>query len=278
MPERALAAYYDDLARFTRLARRNAGLSVHRRLRGPDGVASAQVVHDRLLAALRPARGARLLDAGCGLGGTCFDWHARVGGDTVGLTVSPAQVARAGAEAARRGIAGSCRFQLMSYDADLRGLGTFDAVIAIESLAHAADPASTVANLARALRPGGRLAVVDDMPAASLAADDADLAAFRAGWHCPSLAGAEEMRAIIARAGLAVVHDEDLSPLVPQRAPRQLARLLRLNRWLRVLPVRAMRRVLDGHHGGLMLERLYRRGLMHYRLIVAAACAPAACG
>src|SRR5262245_3483797 len=130
MPESvaALAAFYDDLSRFRMIVRRDAALTMHRRLLDVDGVASAQVVHARVRAALRPARGARLLDAGCGLGGTCFDWHEHVRGDCDGLTLSPVQVARATAAAARRGLAGRCRFHRLSYDADLAALGLYDAI------------------------------------------------------------------------------------------------------------------------------------------------------
>jgi cyclopropane fatty-acyl-phospholipid synthase-like methyltransferase len=274
----ALAAFYDDLSRFHRIwrvARRDDRLTMHRRLLGTDGVASAQVVHERVRAALRPGRGARLLDAGCGLGGTCFDWHDHVGGDCDGVTFSTVQAARAGAAAARRGLARHCRFHLLSYDADLRPLGAFDAIVAIEALAHAADPAATIANLARALRPRGCLAIVDDMPVAGLADDDPDLVAFRAGWRCAHLAREDDVPEMMAQAGLAVVHEEDLTPLMPQRAPARLERLVRLNRRLAALGV--ARGMLDGQHGGLMLERLYRRKLIRYRLIVAAAFASATC-
>lgn len=276
----AVAAFYDDLSRFralwrvTRLMmRRDDALTMHRRLVGADGVASAHVVHEHVRAALRQPRGARLLDAGCGLGGTCFDWHARIGGACDGLTLSTVQVAQATATAARNGLAAGCRFHLLSYDADLAALGSFDAAIAIESLAHAPSPAATIANLARALRPGGRLAVVDDMPVADLAADDPDLVAFRAGWRCPSLAREDEVPEMMVRAGLAVVHEENLTPLMPQRAPARLERLVRLNRFVRATGVARglLGGLLGGQHGGLMLERLYRRGVMRYRLIVGAA-------
>ena len=37
----------------------------------------------------------------------------------------------------------------------------------------------------------------------------------------------------------------------------------------RFAPSAGLRAVLDSYHGGLALERLYRQGLMSYRLIVA---------
>jgi cyclopropane fatty-acyl-phospholipid synthase-like methyltransferase len=268
----AVAAYYDALVHEVS-AKGEDAFTVHRRLVGPYGMASARLVHDHLHAAIRPAPGARLLDAGSGLGGTSFDWHERVGGDTDGLTISRGQVARARAEAARRGLALHCRFHLMSYDADLRALGGFDAVVAIESLAHAADPAATIANLAGALRPGGRLAIVDDLPAADLAADDRELVAFRAGWLCAHSPREDEIAPLIARAGLTLVHEEDLTPLVARSTLADIEQRERATAARRAVCAPAFYRLLDGIRGGLMLERLYRRGVMRYRLIVAAASA-----
>ena len=64
-------------------------------------------------------------------------------------------------------------------------------------------------------------------------------------------------------------HEEDLTPLVVLRDDERLERLVQANRrWRRLLGTTAAGVVVDSIHGGLMLERLYRRGLMHYRLMV----------
>ena len=71
-------------------------------------------------------------------------------------------------------------------------------------------------------------------------------------------------------AGLLVLRNEDLTPLMPLRDSRTLARLERLNRtaWalLKGTPARVL---LASLHGGLMLERLYHRDVMQYRLLIA---------
>jgi SAM-dependent methyltransferase len=274
-----LARYYDSLARFQRIAswfgRGGATdtLAVHRLLvpDAPD-VGPADVVHERILGAVRPRPRSRVLDAGCGLGGTIFYLHERIGGTYDGLTLSRAQRNRAAREASRRGIAGDCRFHLRSYDDALGDLvpNGVDLIVAIESLAHAPAPAATIANLARHLRADGALVIVDDVPDEALAADDPDFAAFRAGWQCEAIARHGGLVEALTAAGLRVEHDQDLTDRIRHRDVGERERLIGVNRrWRRLLGPTAAGALVDSLHGGLMLERLYRRGVMQYRLVVA---------
>ena len=231
-------------------------------------------MHQRIVAEVsaRPPR--RGIDAGCGAGGTIFYLQSRLGGEYDGLTLSPAQCERARTESRKRHVEDVCRFHVRSYDEPLSAIVPegADLVIAIESLAHADDPARTIQNLAATLRSGGRLAIVDDVPDERLSSDDADFKGFRDGWQCQAILKAGAVRSAIERAGLRIDHEEDLTPLVTSRASETLVRLVRVNRGLRVVlgwtPASV---VLDGLWGGLLLERLYQRGLMSYRFIVATA-------
>jgi SAM-dependent methyltransferase len=274
-----LARYYDWLGRFYRIAswfgRGGAydSLAVHRLLASerPD-VAPADVVHERILAAIGPLRQPRVLDAGCGLGGTVFYLHRRVGGRFDGLTLSPSQRARAEREAARRGVAEECRFHLRSYDGSLVDLAPdgADLVVAIESLAHSPDPVRSIANLGRTMKTGGRLVIVDDVPDEALADDDPDFAAFREGWRCPAVARRSTLEGALAGADLIVERDDDLTALVSRRSEAELERLVRGNRrWRAMAGFTGAAGLIDSLYGGLMLERLYRRGVMRYRMVVA---------
>ena len=248
-------------------------LTVHRLLTSSDpAVAAADVIHEQILAAAAGVEAPRVIDAGCGLGGTIFYLHRRLGGQYDGLTLSPTQRAHAEREARRRNVAAACRFHLRSYDDDLRVIvpGGADLVVAIESLAHATHPARSIANLAGALRPGGRLVVVDDVPDDDLVESDGDFAAFRNGWRCPAIARHATILAALADAGLALRRDENLTPLVSRRDPREIERLIASNRrWRSWAGWTGAGELIDSLYGGLMLERLYQRGLMHYRLIAA---------
>jgi SAM-dependent methyltransferase len=271
----ATGVYYDRLSRWTAwLAALGYGgghhtLTAHRALADPraSGRPTFTRLHDVLAAALPSQLGGRVLDAGCGLGGTMLDLAARGSATFVGLTLSEQQAAVARRAAAKAGLAARIEVRVESYDAP--PAGPFDVVIAIESLAHSANPAATVATLAARLAPGGRLAIVDDVPKPE-ARGSHDLAVFQSGWHLPALPSAAELNAALESSGLALAADQDLTGDVRPRTLAAIARLEALNRTLhRVTPAPGLRALLDSYHGGLALERLYRHGLMSYRLVVA---------
>jgi SAM-dependent methyltransferase len=271
----ATGVYYDRLSRWTAwLAALGYGggrrtLTAHRALADPRaaGRPTFTRLHDVLAAALpSPLRG-HVLDAGCGLGGTMLDLAARGSATFVGLTLSEHQAAVARRAVGRANLDARIEVRVESYDAP--PAGPFDVVIAIESLAHSASPAATLAALAARLARGGWLAIVDDLPTLE-AHGTRDLALFKAGWRLPVLSTAAELAGALERSGLALVAQYDLTADVRPRPLARIARLESLNRALyRVAPSAGLRALLDSYHGGLALERLYARGLMSYRLLVA---------
>lgn len=170
---------------------------------------ATEALLERVVEAAAVPGGGRVLDVGCGFGGTCR-WLARHRGcRTVGVTLSPVQAAMAreetvgtagaeavgtaGQEAVRMhgqetaGMAGQeatgapgqgpVPLFLVGDAARLpvrRGRGGFDAVLALEVLSHVADRAAFFRAVAGLLVPGGRVGI-----AAWLAAPDLSAAARR---------------------------------------------------------------------------------------------------
>jgi SAM-dependent methyltransferase len=272
---------YDWLSRYVQitnwLAYKDpyAGFTMHKSLSVPPETkrvygqtAGANYINDRLLEAANLPLAPRVLDAGCGFGGTIFHCHQRIGGFYDGFTVSRVQLRIAQREARRRGIETACRFYLQSYDAPLAGL--YDAVIAIESLIYAADLNRTISHLAAALRPGGLMLIVEDMVKSNLsAAACREAAALCAYWSC-RLRTRDDFMQALDRARLTVTCEEDLTSQVTSRNLEILnkleARYTRLYRAIRFTGVRA---IVSAYLGGVILERLYQTGEVCYRLIVA---------
>jgi SAM-dependent methyltransferase len=225
-------------------------------------------LHDVLAASLPPLPAApRILDAGCGFGGTMLDLASRLGATCVGVTLSAAQASVGARAAERAGLVDRVRFVIGSYDTPPPG--PFDVVVAIESLAHSADPAVSLAALARVASPGGLLAIVDDMPE-PVAEDSSDLAAFKGGWRCPVRWDRASYVRALSSLGATLLVDADLSS---ELRPRPLARIRALeyvNRACRALvPWDGWRGLMDSYYGGLALERMFWFKMMRYRLLIA---------
>ena len=102
--------------------------------------------------------GSRVLDVGCGIGGSARILARDYGLDVLGISISPGQIARARA-LTESGL--SCHFAVMDALAlDLSDC-SFDAVWSVEAGPHMPDKQRYADELLRVLRPGGLLAVAD---------------------------------------------------------------------------------------------------------------------
>ena len=125
-------------------------------------------VADALLARAAPRPGEAVLDVGCGCGATTLAAAAAVapGGAATGLDLSGPMldVARRRARAA-----GQANVTFTHGDAQAHPLsaGTFDLAISRFGTMFFADPVAAFANVARALRPGGRLTMATWAPLAA---------------------------------------------------------------------------------------------------------------
>ncbi|MFZ9266405.1 MAG: methyltransferase domain-containing protein [Vulcanococcus sp.] len=102
--------------------------------------------------------GSRVLDVGCGIGGSARILARDYGFEVLGISISPGQIARA-EELTPEGL--SCRFKVMdALDLKLSD-GSFDAVWSVEAGPHMPDKQRYADELLRVLKPGGLLAVAD---------------------------------------------------------------------------------------------------------------------
>tara|TARA_A100001035_G_scaffold141863_1_gene111494 strand:+ start:984 stop:1919 length:936 start_codon:yes stop_codon:yes gene_type:complete len=103
-------------------------------------------------------KGSRVLDVGCGIGGSSRILSKYYGFNVTGITISPAQVKRA-RELTPVGL--NCTFQVMdALDLKFED-GSFDAVWSVEAGAHMIDKNKFADEMLRTLRPGGYLALAD---------------------------------------------------------------------------------------------------------------------
>jgi SAM-dependent methyltransferase len=109
---------------------------------------------------LAAAPGERILDVGCGPGFYCAELAEEVGaeGSILGLDSSPQML-----ELARRRCEGHRNVKFAEADATALTVesSTFDAAVCVQVLEYMPDVARVLAELHRALRPGGRVVIWD---------------------------------------------------------------------------------------------------------------------
>jgi SAM-dependent methyltransferase len=124
-----------------------------------DATGTAELTEALLAAAGIGARD-RVLDIGCGTGATTLLAAARASqGHALGVDLSVLMLERAHASALSAGI-GNVLFEQGDVQVHPFAAGHFDVAISQFGIMFFADPVAAFTNIARALRPGGRLAFV----------------------------------------------------------------------------------------------------------------------
>jgi len=161
-------------------------------------------------ARVAPRRGARVLDAGSGLGGPARYLAETFGAEVEGVDLSPDYVAVAELLTERAGLTGQVTFR----EGDLTRLpfenARFDLVWTQHVAMNIADRAGLYGELRRVLKPGGRLAFYDP-----IAADGHPELIYPVPWavsaETTTLLTAAETREVVESAGFRVATLEDVT-------------------------------------------------------------------
>jgi cyclopropane fatty-acyl-phospholipid synthase-like methyltransferase len=161
------------------------------------------------------SEGERLLDAGCGVGGSSIFLARERGCRCVGINLMESQARLARGFAARVAVPENRRARFVVNDFHIPSFrpGSFDVVWAVESFDHAADKEAWVASMFDLLKPGGRLIIADGFRTGTPGdrRQAGEYARFLAGWAVPHLCSAAELERYGARAGFQLLHGEDIS-------------------------------------------------------------------
>jgi ubiquinone/menaquinone biosynthesis C-methylase UbiE len=126
-------------------------------------------IYSRIADLVQAKPGDALLDVGCGPGNLALLLAQRVGSDgkVAGIDASPEMIARARQKAERRHA--PVDFRLEPVEALSFADGSFDGVVSSFVYHHLPDDLKprALASIARVLKPGGRVCIVDFMPRAS---------------------------------------------------------------------------------------------------------------
>ncbi|TXB69412.1 methyltransferase domain-containing protein [Phaeodactylibacter luteus] len=220
------------------------------------------------------AAGMRVLDAGCGQGGSSF-WLARhAGAKTMGISPVGSQISKAHAVAQRRGLSDACAFVVGDFCSVPAADESFDVVWACESLCHAADKALFYQEAARLLKPGGRLVIAEytrRQRPFHLEAQEKLLMDWLNRWAIPDISTVAEHTAYAEAAGLQNLAAEDFT----RYAFISLKNLYKISlRWswanslLRLLRIRSAEQY-NNLRGSIKQFEALQQDLWQYSLITA---------
>ena len=205
-------AHYDRLAHLYRLF---WGEHLHHGyFENGESPARAQVrLMERLAELAAIPNGARVLDIGCGVGGSAMWLAQRSGCDVTGMTISPVQASIGSKKAASRGLRGRVRFEVRDANRWEPEPEAFDAVWIMESSEHFPDKRGFLDRCARTLKPGGTLAVAAWLRRdGAMREDEAPLiAAVAEAMMSASLDTLSDYRRWMEEAGLTVTAAEDVT-------------------------------------------------------------------
>jgi SAM-dependent methyltransferase len=215
-----IANYYDaNTGKFLRFGGSGDMAAIHRAIWAP-GVSSReqafQYLNERVAEFVQPLAERfpdtlRVLDLGCGVGGTATWLYFRLGVDVLGISISESQIRLANERAQRSGCGDHVTFVSGSFES-FTTPEKYHAACAIESFVHCQHPGQFL-NMARdALLPGGRLVICDDFVDSNLPPEaNVWIQQFRRGWQINQLPSREELLALAGEAGFRLVETIDLS-------------------------------------------------------------------
>jgi len=169
--------------------------------------------------------GRTILDIGSGLGGPAICLLSQHGaGSVVGVDVDPRNIERAKTYAAKAGMDGRLRFELVGDARYPFDDAAFDLVFSKDAIIEAPDKGAIIAEAYRVLRPGGWIAISDWFRGAEPLTQEMSKWVARAG---PTLAlgTMAEMVNAFEAAGFADIRAEDRNAWYREYSKRELERM-----------------------------------------------------
>jgi tocopherol O-methyltransferase len=152
----------------------------------------------------------RVLDIGCGVGGSALWLGRNIGCEVVGIDINHDFINVAQSEAKKRNLSRQVSFREMDFCRTSFNEKAFDVIWAIESSCHAADKMAFLREMGRILRPGGRIVIADGYKTA----ESSEFGDYLSGWAVPGIPTIAEFTDYLVKAGFQNVVCDDISDKV----------------------------------------------------------------
>ena len=272
---RQVRKYYDhNTGRFLKWGKGERTFNLHGALWHPEVRSLAEAMHysDELVAReieRCPYPVNRVLDLGCGVGGSIFYLVRRLSRVRffTGISLSPLQI-----NSARQRIPEAQKNRIHFEEGSFLRLPTdrfeADFSYSIEAFTHCPDPDIFFTVQASLLPPGGRLAIIDDCLSDEIGLTSRQmqlLGRYRRNWLLPGMRGLTALKTLAEEKGFRLIKDQNLTPYLRLSRPRDRA----ISFLVKCLgPLMERDTYLRSLLGGDARQKCYLEGLIHYQLLV----------
>jgi tocopherol O-methyltransferase len=153
----------------------------------------------------------KVLDAGCGVGGSSLFLASRLGCRVTGITLSERQVQLANKNAESRGMKDLVKFEVMNYEKTSFPDEYFDVVWGCESVCYASSKEQFIREAFRILKPGGRLVIADGFVARPELNDHPLNRKWLDGWQVKYLESPAGFQSLMKAAGFEKIIYRDIT-------------------------------------------------------------------
>jgi len=152
----------------------------------------------------------KVLDVGCGVGGSAIWLAQNIGCEVVGIDINPSFINISRREAGKRNLDNLVSFHEMNFCQTAFRENDFDIVWAVESSCHAEDKQAFLMEMSRILKPGGHIVIAD----AYKTQESSELNKALMGWGIPNIPSVAEFMDYLTKASFLHIVCEDISDKV----------------------------------------------------------------